>query len=97
MRLSNAPLHFPLDTHAYAHILRARMHALIHIRKVVFGLTQKDFAEAVKVHQSTVSRWETGELCPSSHEMGAIRDLAKARGIEWDDRWFFEPPADAAD
>lgn len=69
------------------------MNALTHIREVIFGMTQKQFAELLSVNQSTVSRWETGKLHPSRGEMERIRAHARKRGIAWDDRWFFEPPA----
>lgn len=63
-----------------------------HIRKNVLDLTQSAFANIAGVTQPTVSRWENGELEPSREEMGRIRDEARARGVAWDDRWFFELP-----
>jgi len=64
------------------------------IRKRVFGMSQAEFARALDVSQSTVSRWETGALEPSRQEMAAVRDLASSRGVTWSDRWFFDeaPP-----
>lgn len=68
------------------------MNAILHIRKQVFRLKQREFAEVVGVQQSTVSRWERGESFPSLNEMRAIRAAARERGKRWQDRWFFEPP-----
>ena len=68
------------------------MKTVEHIRKHVFAMSQKAFAEELDVNQSTVSRWEQGVLEPSHSEMDSIRRLAKKRNVYWDDRWFFEPP-----
>lgn len=68
------------------------MNTLAHLRKVVFRLSQREFAIEIGVNQSTVSRWEAGELEPSRSEMAAIRALAERRAIDWQDRWFFEAP-----
>jgi DNA-binding transcriptional regulator YiaG len=68
---------------------------MAHIRKIKFGLSQADFAKALGRNQSTISRWESGELEPSRDEMGLIRDLARGNGIPWDDCWFFELPPSA--
>jgi transcriptional regulator with XRE-family HTH domain len=62
------------------------------VRKSVLGLSQSELARIAQVSQGTVSKWETGELEPGRDELGRIRDAARARGIAWDDRWFFEPP-----
>lgn len=67
------------------------MNPIEHIRKAVFCLTQREFAEAIGVAQPTVSRWEKGVPIASS-EMASIRREAFTRGIEWDDKWFFEVP-----
>ena len=67
------------------------MNALRHIRKHIFHATQTEFAELAGVVQATVSRWENG-VAPSLVEMQAIRHAAVNRGLEWDDRWFFEIP-----
>lgn len=61
-----------------------------HIRKQSFGLSQTEFADILSVHQSTVSRWEHGDLTPSVRELAIIRSLAKERGIEWSDEWLFD-------
>lgn len=68
------------------------MSALRRIRKDVLSLSQAEIATLVGVSQGTVSKWENGELAPSLSEMSIIRDEARSRGIEWDDRWFFDSP-----
>jgi transcriptional regulator with XRE-family HTH domain len=70
------------------------MSAIRHIRCHVFGVTQAEFAALAGVTQASVSRWETG-VAPSLDDMRAIREAAVARGIDWNDAWFFELPADA--
>jgi transcriptional regulator with XRE-family HTH domain len=67
------------------------MNALLYIRKYIFRLNQSEFARAVGVGQSSVSRWDRG-AAPSLPEMQRIREAAMRRGIDWDDRWFFRPP-----
>lgn len=47
-------------------------------------------AEIAKVSQGTVSKWETDQLQPDRREMDRIRREAHKRGLDWDDRWFFE-------
>ena len=66
-----------------------------HIRKVVFQMTQKDFADRIGVAQSTVSRWDNG-AAPTLSEMSSVRELAQEQSIPWDDSWFFEIPATEA-
>lgn len=66
------------------------MNPIARIRKAVLNLSQAEFAVAAGVSQPTVSRWERGELSPSLDEMRRIRDLAKTRGVDWDDSWLFE-------
>lgn len=56
-------------------------------------LTQAELAKVADVAQSTVSKWENGQLEPSREELDRIRADAFERGLEWDDRWFFETPA----
>lgn len=68
------------------------MNVIRRIRKEVFGLSQATFAAIVGVSQGTVSKWENGELAPNRDELTRIRNEARRRDIEWDDRWFFEPP-----
>lgn len=48
------------------------------------------------VSQGTVSKWENGEGNPNREEMARIRTAAIQREIPWDDSWFFETPAEAA-
>ena len=72
------------------------MQPLTYIRKQVFGLSQAAFAAQLGVHQSTVSRWETGGLEPSREEMASMRELALARRLAWKDEWFFkQAPSDS--
>lgn len=66
------------------------MNPLQHIRKSILDLTQAEMAEIAGVRQATVSRWEHGELEPSRDELDRIRTEALKRGVEWDDKWFFE-------
>jgi DNA-binding transcriptional regulator YiaG len=66
-----------------------------HIRKTVLDLSQVEFAAIAQVTQGTVSKWENGELDPNRDEMARIRALAKDRGIDWQDSWFFETPPSA--
>lgn len=74
------------------------MNAVKHIRERVFKLTQAPFAALAGVSQPTVSRWEEADCQgsePTREQMARIRAAAIKRGIEWDDRWFFEVPADS--
>lgn len=73
------------------------MNPLLHIRKNVFGLTQAEMAVIAVVSQGTVSKWEAGALAPDADELKRIRAEATKRGLPWDDRWFFETPAEAAE
>lgn len=68
------------------------MNALRHIRKTVLDLSQAEIAAIAEVSQGTVSKWENGELNPNMDEMARIRAAAIARGLPWDDSWFFETP-----
>jgi transcriptional regulator with XRE-family HTH domain len=72
------------------------MNALRHIRKSVLGISQADMAAIADVSQGTVSKWENGESNPNRDEMSRIRNAAIERGIAWDDAWFFDAPAEAA-
>lgn len=72
------------------------MNQLSHIRIHVFGVTQIEMGAIAGVRQSQVSRWEHGLRRPSLAELERIRTEALARGLAWDDRWFFEIPAEAA-
>lgn len=63
---------------------------IAHIRKQIFKVPQADFAVIAGTTQTSVSRWEKGEQVPDINEMERIRSAARERGIEWEDRWFFE-------
>lgn len=65
------------------------MNAMREIRKNVFKLTQKQFADLAGVPQSRVSRWETGESAPTLDELQVIRAAAKDRKIRLSDKVFF--------
>jgi transcriptional regulator with XRE-family HTH domain len=73
------------------------MRPIEHIRRRVFGLTQEPFAEIAGTTQPSVSRWERGEQNPDAAEMARIREAAYARGLPWDDKLFFELPAEATE
>jgi predicted transcriptional regulator len=66
------------------------MLAIQNIRKNVLAVTQSDLARICSVSQGTVSKWERGELAPDLSAMRAIREEAARRGIDWDDRLFFD-------
>ena len=68
------------------------MKAIEHIRKHIFKTTQGAFGEIAGTTQASVSRWENGTQEPSQSEMESIRNGARDRGIQWDDRLFFEVP-----
>lgn len=70
--------------------------ALTHIRTEMFQMTQAQFASALGVDQSTVSRWEQGKLSPDLTAVARIRALAnekkrdfKKRGVKWSDALLF--------
>lgn len=65
------------------------------IRQNVFGVSQAAFAAMAETTQPTVSRWENEELAPDTNQCSLIRKAAHERGLPWDDRWFFELPAEA--
>lgn len=56
------------------------------------GLTQGQLATVVRKTQPTVCRWEKGDLDPDRADLQRIRTYAASQNIEWDDRWFFDPP-----
>lgn len=69
---------------------------ITHIRTKVLGCsTQEAFAKLIGVQQSTVSRWENG-MEPDRASLSRIREVAIERGVQWDDRWFFEVPQESA-
>lgn len=67
-----------------------------HIRQNILGVSQAELARVAGTTQSTVSRWESGEMEPDREQMAAIRKAAIDRGIQWQDSWFFEPPSTEA-
>jgi transcriptional regulator with XRE-family HTH domain len=72
------------------------MRPIKHIRRFTFKVSQTAFGEIAGTTQASVSRWEQGTQEPSQYEMERIRNEAAFRGIEWDDRWFFETPTEAS-
>ena len=76
--------------------VRVAMNMIKTLRKGVFKVTQAQFAEIAGVTQSTIARWETGEITITIAEMRRIRDYAienqMPMGLPWTDSWFFEPP-----
>lgn len=66
-----------------------------HIRKSILDLSQTELGVIAGTTQATVSRWESGQLEPSRAEMSRIRDAVIARGMPWNDTWFFEAPSNA--
>ena len=62
-----------------------------YIRKSILRIGQKEMAEITRTTQTSVSRWENGEAEPDRAQMALIRAQAERQGIEWDDRWFFDP------
>jgi DNA-binding transcriptional regulator YiaG len=69
------------------------MNPMKFIRKEVFGVSQAVMAGIAGVAQTTVSRWESGEMEPNRMEMDRIREAARDRSIPWNDKWFFEAAA----
>ena len=69
------------------------MNTAIYIRKRVFRVSQVGMAELLGVSQAAISRQETTGFIPTDRQR-VIRDLARERGLEWSDSWFFEVPPD---
>ena len=61
-----------------------------YIRQNIFGCSQAEFAKITGASQTRVCRWELGETEASHSQLAAIRAEASLRGINWDDRYFFE-------
>jgi transcriptional regulator with XRE-family HTH domain len=59
------------------------------IRTKILDIRQAEMARIAGVTQATVSRWEKGEFEPNRQALARIRAEIIARGVEWDDRWFF--------
>lgn len=67
-----------------------------YIRESIFGIpTQHQFAAMLGYSQANISRFESDRLSREAQER--IRDLAKGRGIKWNDSWFFEVPGQPGD
>lgn len=67
------------------------------IRKKVFGIeTQTEFASLMGYSQAHINRLENGYAL-SREAQDRIRALAKKKGIDWDNNWFFEVPVEAAE
>ncbi len=65
-----------------------------YVREIVFKCsTISKFAREIGANRVNASRWETWEHFPYS-AMVKIRKLAKKRGLDWDDSYFFEVPSD---
>jgi transcriptional regulator with XRE-family HTH domain len=69
-----------------------KMVTIRYIRESIFRLNQHDFAEVAQVTQATVSRWDSGRHSPHLSTLERVRAAALARGLKWDDSWFFELP-----
>lgn len=75
--------------HERAHNLR--MNTLKRIRVEIFSLNQVEFARVAGVSQSTVSRWESGEIAPGLSSLRRLRKAALEAGAPWDDSLILEP------
>lgn len=64
------------------------------IRQHVLRMTVTDFAEALRVAPSIVSRYESAAgVIPDKHH-GRVHQLAKKKGVQIRPRWFSEVPWD---
>ncbi len=61
------------------------------IRQHILNLTINEFAVALGVDQSRASRFDTSGVIPEQHHR-AIKQLAGARGIKFNDSWFNSVP-----
>jgi predicted transcriptional regulator len=61
------------------------------IRKNLFAISQAEFGNIAGVNQSTVARWESGQISPTLYEIARIRGEAILRGLRWDDSVLFTP------
>ncbi len=59
------------------------------IRKNLFAVSQTVFGQLAGVNQSTVARWESGQISPTLEEIAKIRAEAFSRGLTWDDAALF--------
>ena len=72
------------------------MKSMRYIREEVFGLTRHEFAALLDINPVAVWYWERAVRSPSFDSLERIREAAMARGIKWQDRWFFQKRDDAA-
>lgn len=68
------------------------MNPMLHIRTIVFGVTQAEMGQIAGAGQAAVSRWENDATAPTRTQLDRIRAEAVRRGLSWDDSWFFEAP-----
>ena len=61
-----------------------------YLRKVVFKISQQDFAMICCTTQATVSRWERCEGEPGRQQLGMLKAEARRRKLEWDERWHLD-------
>jgi putative transcriptional regulator len=55
---------------------------LVRTLRQQLAMTQEEFAHQIAVTVSTVNRWENSHAEPSKLAWKAIRDLARARGLQ---------------
>lgn len=72
------------------------MPPMYYIRKSVMRISQAEMAALAKTTQGSVSKWENGEMEPDREQLARIRAEIHRRRLDWQDRWFFEAPAEAA-
>jgi len=70
------------------------MSRLRYIRENVLVMTQEELAVELGISQPSVSALERTDRF--HHHMPRIREIAIGKGIEWDDRLFFEPLPEAS-
>ena len=70
------------------------MQAIEYIRRRIFQTTQAEMADIAGVAQATISRWETHGWPPALNHLTRIRDEAKRRNLQWEDRLFFDIPTE---
>lgn len=62
--------------------------------RIRLGLTQVEFANELKVVQSLVSQWESGERAPSFDNCNKIIQLSRKNGIKKIDIYYLRPVID---